>query len=138
MRVVPPPGYTNNEETFIWLDPIQITHDKKQLTELVGTFLKRNQKYFHIDKITSVGMDCFFDRKTFELEEVIYYLHKDSMTNYSIFKNLTEEPKARSGLSSKEKFRKPLPFFNRKYYHLYAPLLRSDLEPYLKKGRIKN
>ncbi len=100
------PIYTVDEDQLFRLDRRNsITYNKEKMIQLLSGFISNNKKHFNLSALKSVDVICYFDKNTFELKEIVYYLDSRLLARYSILRDLTEEIKTKGDLSIKSDFK---------------------------------
>ena len=100
------PIYTVDEDQLFRLDRRNsITYNKEKMIQLLSGFISNNKKHFNLGALKIVSIDCYFDKSTFELKEIVYDLSSRSLARYSILRDLTEEIKTKGDLSIKSDFK---------------------------------
>jgi hypothetical protein len=87
------------------MDRNLVTYNKEKMIKLVSGFISNNKKHFNLGALKIVSIDCYFDKSTFELKEIVYRLSSRSLARYSILRDLTEEIKTKGDLSIKSDFK---------------------------------
>ena len=100
------PIYTVDEDQLFRLDRRNsITYNKEKMIQLLSGFISNNKNHFNLSALKSVDVICYFDKNTFELKEIVYYLDSRLLARYSILRDLTEEIKTKGDLSIKSDFK---------------------------------
>ncbi len=99
------PIYTDDEDQLFRMDRNLVTYNKEKMIKLVSGFISNNKKHFNLGALKIVSIDCYFDKSTFELKEIVYRLSSRSLARYSILRDLTEEIKTKGDLSIKSDFK---------------------------------
>ena len=129
------PIYTVDEDQLFRLDRNLVTYNKEKMIKLVSGFISNNKKHFNLGALKIVSIDCYFDKSTFELKEIVYHLSSRSLARYSILRDLTEEIKTKGDLSIKsdfkariERHRSDVNKYAAQYFFLHYTLYDTDLK----------
>lgn len=129
------PIYTDDEDQLFRMDRNLVTYNKEKMIKLVSGFISNNKKHFNLGALKSVSIICYFDKNTFELKEIVYYLDSRLLARYSILRDLTEEIKTKGDLSIKsdfkariERHRSDVNKYAAQYFFLYFTLYDTNLK----------